>query len=60
MREDVDGSKHVETWFVECKHYRKGVPPDPQRDHAWAPVDENAARAYCAAAEPVIVHLRPK
>jgi hypothetical protein len=25
-----------------------------------APVDENAARAYCAAAEPVIVHLRSK
>lgn len=27
IREDVDGSKHIETWFVDCKHYRKGVPP---------------------------------
>jgi hypothetical protein len=27
-REDVDGSRHVETWFVDCKHYARGVPPD--------------------------------
>lgn len=25
--EDVDGSKHLETWFVDCKHYKKAVPP---------------------------------
>ena len=24
---DIDGSKHAETWFVDCKHYSKGVPP---------------------------------
>jgi hypothetical protein len=23
----VDGSKHLETWFVDCKHYKRGVPP---------------------------------
>ena len=27
IREDVDKSKHMETWFVDCKHYKKGVPP---------------------------------
>ena len=27
IREDVDKSKHIETWFVDCKHYKKGVPP---------------------------------
>ena len=27
-RIDVDGSKHVETWFIDCKHYAKGVPPE--------------------------------
>jgi len=27
LREDVDGSKHLETWFVDCKHYDKAVPP---------------------------------
>jgi hypothetical protein len=27
-RTDVDGSKHVEEWFIDCKHYSKGVPPE--------------------------------
>ena len=27
-RTDPDGSKHVETWFVDCKHYDSGVPPE--------------------------------
>lgn len=27
-RTDVDGSRHFETWFVQCKHYKKGVPPE--------------------------------
>jgi len=27
MREDVDKSKEFETWFVDCKHTKKGVPP---------------------------------
>jgi Restriction endonuclease len=36
-RVDVDGSKHVETWFIDCKHYGKGVPPDAlQGLLAWA------------------------
>lgn len=24
----IDGKEYFETWFVECKHYKKGVPPD--------------------------------
>ena len=24
---DVDGQKYMETWFVECKHHKKGIPP---------------------------------
>lgn len=36
-RVDVDQSKHVETWFVDCKHYDKGVPPTAlQGLLAWA------------------------
>jgi hypothetical protein len=27
MREDVDKSKELETWFIDCKHTKKGVPP---------------------------------
>lgn len=26
-RIEVDGSKYFETWFADCKHYIKGVPP---------------------------------
>jgi hypothetical protein len=37
LREDVDKSKYLETWFVDCKHYRKGVPPQElQSLLAWA------------------------
>lgn len=36
-REDVDGSVTLEKWFVECKHYEKGVPPDKlQGALSWA------------------------
>jgi hypothetical protein len=28
LERDVDGSQRLETWFVQCKHYEKGVPPD--------------------------------
>jgi hypothetical protein len=28
QRTEVDGSMHLETWFVECKHHAKGVPPE--------------------------------
>ena len=35
--EDVDGSKHFETWFVDCKHYKKGLPPtELQNLLSWA------------------------
>jgi hypothetical protein len=27
-RTDIDGTKHLETWFVDCKHYKRGVPPE--------------------------------
>lgn len=27
-RLDVDQAKHAEAWFVDCKHYAKGVPPE--------------------------------
>lgn len=26
-REDVGGRQYHETWFVECKHHKRGVPP---------------------------------
>ncbi|MCM2417666.1 restriction endonuclease [Streptomyces sp. RKAG293] len=27
-REELDGRQYLETWFVDCKHYQRGVPPD--------------------------------
>lgn len=27
-RTDVDGHQYRETWFVDCKHYERGVPPE--------------------------------
>lgn len=34
---DVDGHEYEETWFVDCKHYKRGVPPDAlQGTLAWA------------------------
>ena len=37
LRSDIDGSQHHEQWFIECKHYIKGVPPDKiQGALSWA------------------------
>lgn len=27
VRTDIDDSKSIETWFIECKHHKKSVPP---------------------------------
>jgi hypothetical protein len=36
-RTDPDGTKHLETWFVECKHHKRAVPPEQlQSLLAWA------------------------
>jgi len=37
LRTDIDGSQHHEQWFIECKHYVKGVPPEKiQSALTWA------------------------
>lgn len=37
VQKDVDGRTYFETWFVECKHYLQGVPPEKiQGALAWA------------------------
>ena len=36
-RHDVDGHRFSETWFVDCKHYGRGVPPEAlQGTVTWA------------------------
>lgn len=40
---DVDGSTTLEDWFFECKHYRKGVPPNKLEGAlAWASAERPA------------------
>lgn len=37
LRSEPDGSRHFEHWFVDCKHFEKGVPPkELQNLLAWA------------------------
>ncbi len=37
MVADIDETSYLETWFVECKHYKQGVPPDKiQSAISWA------------------------
>lgn len=37
LRTDIDGTRHFETWFVDCKHFSKGVPPkELQNLLAWS------------------------
>jgi len=37
LREEPDGSKHLERWFVDCKQYKRGVPPtELQNLLAWS------------------------
>lgn len=39
-RSEPDGSRHFEKWFVDCKHFKKGVPPkELQNLLAWAEAD---------------------
>ena len=34
---DIDGTRYFETWFVECKHHKKGLPPEElQNLLSWA------------------------
>ncbi|MFI0406014.1 restriction endonuclease [Actinomadura sp. 3N508] len=36
-RQDIDGTKHLEDWFIDCKHYKKGVPAEKlQNLLAWS------------------------
>lgn len=41
QRTDIDESKYFEKWFVECKHYVKGVPPQKiQGILTWATAED--------------------
>jgi hypothetical protein len=48
-RTDIDGTKHLETWFVDCKRYKKGVPPEKlQGLLAWANAERSDVALFIA------------
>jgi len=48
-REDVDGHKYAEKWFVDCKHYKRGVPPEAlQGTTTWAQAERPSTVLFIA------------
>ncbi len=51
-REDVDGHKYRETWFIDCKHYnpdKRGVPPEAlQSTITWAQAERPSVVLFIA------------
>jgi Restriction endonuclease len=48
-RTDIDGAVHYETWFVDCKHYKRGVPPkELQTLLAWASAERPHVALFIA------------
>jgi hypothetical protein len=46
-RTEPDGSQHFEKWFVDCKHFKKGVPPNELRNLlAWSEVERPAVALF--------------
>ncbi len=46
---DVDGHRYTERWFVDCKHYTRGVPPDALSSSlAWASAERPATMLFVA------------
>ena len=46
---DVDGYTYAETWFVDCKHYRRGVPPEAMQGAlAWAQAERPSVVLFVA------------
>lgn len=49
IREDVDKTKEFEKWFVDCKHYEKGVPAkDLQNLLTWAEAERPHTALFIA------------
>lgn len=46
---DVDGHEYEEQWFIDCKHYKRGVPPEAlQGTVAWANAERPAVVLFIA------------
>jgi hypothetical protein len=48
-RTDVDGHRYMETWFADCKHYERGVPPEAlQGTITWAQAERPSTVLFVA------------
>ncbi|TDE26463.1 restriction endonuclease [Actinomadura sp. 6K520] len=48
-RHDVDGYRYTESWFVDCKHYERGVPPEAlQGAITWAQAERPSTVLFIA------------
>ena len=48
-RGDVDGHQYMETWFIDCKHYQRGVPPEAlQGTITWAQAERPSTVLFVA------------
>jgi hypothetical protein len=48
-RADVDGHQYMETWFIDCKHYERGVPPEAlQGTTTWAQAERPSTVLFIA------------
>lgn len=48
-REDVDDHKYMESWFIDCKHYERGVPPEAlQGTITWAQAERPSTILFIA------------
>ena len=48
VRTDIDGAVELERWFVDCKHFKKGVPPtELQNLLSWAEAERPHVALFC-------------
>ena len=49
LRVEPDGSQHFERWFIDCKHFKRGVPPkELQNLLAWAEAERPDVALFIA------------
>ncbi|WP_197508787.1 restriction endonuclease [Mycobacterium sp. 1081908.1] len=47
VQADVDGHAYSDVWFIDCKHYERGVPPDALANAvAWAEAERPAVLLF--------------
>ncbi|WP_082951561.1 restriction endonuclease [Mycobacterium sp. 852002-51057_SCH5723018] len=49
VQTDVDGHKYSDVWFIDCKHYERGVPPEALNNAvSWAEAERPSVLLFIA------------